>query len=54
MVLEAIDLQLETSKQEKMHVDGHLTVEHIMPQHWSEKYWPLPSVAARPKPEVPQ
>ena len=42
MVLEAIDLQLETAKQEKLHVSGPLSVEHIMPQSASLQAWPLP------------
>lgn len=34
LILEALDLQMETAKQEKMHLDNILTVEHIMPQSW--------------------
>jgi hypothetical protein len=41
MVLEALDLQLETSKQEKMHLKESLTVEHVMPQNPEQGAWPL-------------
>lgn len=43
MILEAIDLQLETSRQENVHIIGALSVEHIMPQHRSESEWPFPT-----------
>jgi hypothetical protein len=41
MILEALDLQLETSKQEKMHLRESLTVEHVMPQNPTLGAWPL-------------
>ena len=41
LVLEALDLQMETSKQEKIHIESMLTVEHIMPQNWNEQKWPF-------------
>ena len=42
LVLEAIDLQMMTSKQEQVHLSGVLTLEHIMPQGWQEKDYPMP------------
>jgi len=41
LILEALDLQLETSKQEQVHILGDLTVEHILPQSWSLDEWPF-------------
>ena len=41
LVLEALDLQLETSKQEQLHIVSNLSVEHIMPQLWSHVAWPF-------------
>lgn len=43
IVLEAIDLQLMTSKQEQVHLTGALTLEHLLPQGWQEKDYPLPA-----------
>ena len=43
IVLEAIDLQLMTSKQEQVHLTGPLTLEHLMPQSWQEADYPLPA-----------
>ncbi|MFZ2879384.1 MAG: DUF262 domain-containing protein, partial [Phototrophicaceae bacterium] len=40
MVLEAVDLQLLTSKQERVHIDGDLTIEHIYPQTPEHGVWP--------------
>lgn len=40
MILEAIDLEMVTSKQEKIHLGESLTVEHVLPQSWKE-HWPL-------------
>jgi hypothetical protein len=42
ILLEAIDLQLATAKQESVHLEGALTLEHLMPQGWQEKDYPLP------------
>ena len=42
IVLEAIDLQLATSKQEQVHLTGALTLEHLMPQAWQPQDYPLP------------
>ncbi len=42
LVLEAIDLQLATSKQEQVHLPGVLTLEHLMPQAWQETDYPMP------------
>lgn len=33
MTLTALDLQLTSAKQIKVHVDGPLTVEHVLPQN---------------------
>lgn len=41
MVLEALDLQLITAKQEQVHLSGELSIEHVMPQHGSMEDWPL-------------
>ena len=43
IVFEAIDLQLTTSKQEQVHLTGALTLEHLMPQSWQEKDYPMPT-----------
>lgn len=32
LVLKALDLQMQTSKQEQIHIVGDLTVEHVLPQ----------------------
>ncbi len=41
MILEAIDLQLETTKQEKLHIKSNLSIEHVYPQTpASERDWP--------------
>jgi hypothetical protein len=42
IVLEAIDLQLTTSKQEQVHLTGALTLEHLMPQAWQPQDYPMP------------
>ncbi|MBK9751371.1 MAG: DUF262 domain-containing protein [Chloroflexi bacterium] len=39
MVLEALDLQLMTSKQERVHIDGELTIEHVYPQTPENGVW---------------
>jgi uncharacterized protein with ParB-like and HNH nuclease domain len=44
VVLEAIDLQLMTSKQEQVHIDSQLTIEHILPQGWNKNTYPLPEL----------
>lgn len=41
MILKALDLQMQTLKQEKVHISGELSIEHIMPQNGSEKDWPI-------------
>ncbi|MFK7602064.1 DUF262 domain-containing protein [Deinococcus sp. SM5_A1] len=40
MLLEAVDLQLTTDKQEKLLIAGPLSVEHVLPQKW--QLWPAP------------
>lgn len=47
MILSAIDLQLQTSKQEQLHIADDLTIEHVLPQHWQE-HWPAPPSPAQP------
>src|SRR5690606_7457375 len=39
MILEAIDLQMETTKQERLHIHDKLTVEHLFPQHPNPSHW---------------
>ncbi|PTA66934.1 DUF262 domain-containing protein [Deinococcus arcticus] len=41
MVLEAIDVQLLSGKQEKLHIAEALSVEHVLPRSW-RKYWAAP------------
>lgn len=41
MILKALDLQMETSRQENMHLPGELTIEHVMPQYWNNQHWPI-------------
>ncbi len=41
MILGALDRALHSDKTEPYEIKGRLTIEHIMPQHWSEN-WPLP------------
>ena len=41
MILEAVEDALRTAKSEPIAIDGQLTVEHLMPQHW-QHHWPLP------------
>lgn len=41
MILEAIDLAHHTVKQEKQHLDGSLSVEHVMPQSADPNDWPF-------------
>lgn len=41
LVLEALDLQSETSKQEKVYIVDDLTVEHVLPQTWPHIDWPF-------------
>lgn len=45
-VLEALELALHTGKSERVRIESKLTIEHIMPQEWSE-HWPLPAENAR-------
>ncbi|MFC5849234.1 DUF262 domain-containing protein [Deinococcus petrolearius] len=40
MLLEAIDLHLTTGKQESLLIAGPLSVEHVLPQRWTQ--WPDP------------
>lgn len=40
MLLEAIDLQLETNRQEQLHIKTNLTIEHIYPQNPEAGAWP--------------
>ena len=45
LVLQAIESQLHTDKQERLGLDRTPSIEHVMPQKWHEN-WPLLSVAA--------
>lgn len=40
MILAAVDLEMETAKQEALHIDGRLTIEHIFPQNPKPGAWP--------------
>lgn len=40
MVLLALDRAIETGKSESVVHEGNLTIEHLMPQSWTE-FWPL-------------
>jgi uncharacterized protein with ParB-like and HNH nuclease domain len=42
-LLEALETQEHTGKQEKLHIDEKLTIEHILPQSW-EKSWGIPVI----------
>lgn len=39
IVLEALDMQLKTKKQEKLHIDEQLSIEHVMPQNLGASGW---------------
>ena len=41
MLLEALELNLDTDKTERMRFSKKLTIEHLLPQSWSS-HWPLP------------
>ena len=43
MILEAIEMSLRSDKSEPLGATDKLTVEHIMPQKWEEKNWPMPT-----------
>ena len=45
MVLEAIEMALRTDWSDGGELPDKLTVEHIMPQKWGERNWPLPENA---------
>jgi hypothetical protein len=40
MVLEAVEVALETDKREKISIDGPLSVEHVLPQGGRIDDWP--------------
>ena len=46
MLLEAVDRAMRTSKQEAVTINGKLTVEHVLPQHWTPPAWPDPPANA--------
>ena len=41
LVLEGIEAKLRSAKAEQPDVPRNLTIEHLMPQSWQEKNWPL-------------
>jgi hypothetical protein len=41
MILDAIDMALNTSRQENVPLDGEISVEHVMPQNTSAEGWKL-------------
>lgn len=43
MVMEAIEMKMRSDMAEPLGNTSQLTVEHILPQKWKEKTWPLPS-----------
>ncbi len=45
MVLTALDLALDTPRQERIRIDEWLSVEHVMPQSASLSDWPYPPTA---------
>ena len=53
MILQAIEASHHGPKQEKIHVDGDLTVEHVLPQGWKESDYPLPKDAGSSLEESP-
>ncbi|MEO8391422.1 MAG: DUF262 domain-containing HNH endonuclease family protein [Chloroflexota bacterium] len=44
MLLKAIDLQLTTKKQEMLHINGDISIEHIWPQNPEPETWPALNV----------
>lgn len=40
MVLEALDLAMDSDKSERIYIQSTLTIEHLLPQSWQE-HWPL-------------
>lgn len=42
MILEALEDDLRSAKTEDEHVSRNLTIEHLLPQAWTEAAWPLP------------
>lgn len=45
MVMEAIELWLRNDFAENLGDTTNLTLEHVMPQRWSDQHWPLPTDA---------
>ena len=43
MVMEAVEMHMRSDMAESLGNTSQLTVEHILPQKWKEKTWPLPS-----------
>jgi hypothetical protein len=42
MILEALEAALHSEKTERIHIEGKLTIEHLLPREWG-KHWPLAS-----------
>ena len=42
VVLEALELALHAEKSEQVRIESKLTIEHVMPQQWTD-HWPLPN-----------
>lgn len=40
MILEALDLAMDSEKSERIYIQSALTIEHLLPQSWQE-HWPL-------------
>lgn len=49
MVLEAIDMQLETTKQEQLYFKDKLSIEHVFPQNPDNRVWPILGEEVRDK-----
>ncbi len=41
MLLEALERAMYTGFEERVQIEGNLTIEHVLPQEWSS-HWPLP------------
>jgi uncharacterized protein with ParB-like and HNH nuclease domain len=52
IVLEALEMQMHSRKQEKLRIDSKLSVEHVLPRGWSEKSYPFPDSMKDDPPEI--
>jgi len=42
-IFEALEREARSLKNEEIAVEGELSIEHLMPQTWTESAWPLPA-----------